>query len=286
VLNAMTVDVEEHFQVSAFERVVRREDWDSIPSRVEANTERLLDLFDAAAIRGTFFVLGRVAERHPHLVRTIAERGHEIACHGYSHRLVYTQDPEEFRRETGLARRILEDASSGPVLGYRAASFSITRRSLWALDALAEAGFTYDSSVFPVVHDRYGLPGAPRRVHRLRTAAGSALVEFPPMTVRIAGMVIPVGGGGYLRLYPTALTRWAIRRLNAREAGPAMVYVHPWETDPEQPRIRAPWKSRFRHYVGLRGTARKLRHLAAHHRFGPIREVLASMGPLPEVVLE
>ena len=279
VLNAVTVDVEEHFQVSAFEDVVRREDWGSIPSRVEANTRRLLDLFEEAGVKATFFVLGWIAERHPHLVRKIADCGHEIASHGYSHKLVYEQEPEEFRDETVRSRKILQDHSGQPVLGYRAASFSIVRRNLWALDILAETGFSYDSSLFPVVHDRYGIPGAPRRIHRLTTPGGKTLIEVPPSTVPLGKMMIPVVGGGYLRIYPTTISRRAVGWLNRREGIPAVVYVHPWEVDPEQPRIRGSLRSRLRHYSGLRTTMNKLRDLLGRYRFGPIRDVMSEVEP-------
>ena len=280
MLNAMSVDVEEHFQVSGFESVVRRGTWESFPSRVEANTDRLLGLFEDAGISATFFVLGWVAERHPQIVRRIAARGHEVASHGYSHKLVYNQTPAEFRHETTLSRRILQDTSGQPVLGYRAASFSITHKSLWALDVLAEAGFDYDSSLFPVLHDRYGLPGAPRRIHRLRTPAGHTLVEVPPSTLALGRAILPMAGGGYLRLYPLRVTRWAIERLNRREGLPAVLYVHPWEVDPQQPRIRAPWLSRFRHYLGLSSTTHKLRDLSRRYRFGPLRQVIAESLPV------
>ncbi len=274
ILNALTVDVEEHFQVSAFEGTVRRDAWASHESRVEANTRRLLALFDEWEVRATFFVLGWVGERRPALVREIADRGHEIGSHGYSHRLVYRQERREFEDETRLSRRILQDASGQPVLGYRAASFSIGRASLWALDTLAEAGFTYDSSVFPVVHDRYGMPGAPRGIHRLTTPGGSTLLEAPPSTIGRGKATLPVAGGGYLRIYPAVVTRWAVSWLNRRERMPAVVYVHPWEIDPAQPRIAAPLASRLRHDWGLGTTARKLRGLAGRHRFGPMRQVL------------
>jgi polysaccharide deacetylase family protein (PEP-CTERM system associated) len=275
VLNAVTVDVEEHFQVSAFEDVVRREDWASIPSRVEANTGRLLDLFDEHGVKATFFVLGWIAERYPQLVRSIADRGHEIASHGYSHKLVYDQEPEEFRDETVRSRKILQDHSGQPVSGYRAASFSIVRRNLWALDVLSEAGFSYDSSLFPVVHDRYGIPGSPRRIHRLTTPGGKTLIEVPPSTVPLGKMMLPVVGGGYLRIYPATISRRAVGWLNRREGIPAVVYVHPWEVDPEQPRIRGSLRSRLRHYTGLRTTMHKLRDLLARYRFGPIRDVMS-----------
>ena len=275
VLNAMTVDVEEHFQVSAFEGVVDREKWESIPSRVEANTDRLLGLFDDAGVHATFFVLGWIGERHVSLVRRIADAGHEVASHGYSHRLIYNQKPDEFRQEVVLSRRILEDASGQSVVGYRAASFSIGRKNLWALDVLAEAGFAYDSSLFPVVHDRYGMPGMPRHIYRLKTREGRTLVEIPPSTLALGKVTLPVVGGGYLRLYPTKFNCWAIGRLNRREGMPAVVYVHPWEVDPGQPRIRASLLSRWRHYSGLRTTIAKLQNLMAHYRFGPISDVIA-----------
>jgi polysaccharide deacetylase family protein (PEP-CTERM system associated) len=271
----MTVDVEEHFQVSAFADVVSRDTWDSSPSRVENNTLRLLDLFDTADVRATFFILGWIAERHPDLVKSIAARGHEIASHGYSHKLVYDQDPREFRSETLLSRRILQDTSGQPVAGYRAASFSIGRGNLWALDVLAEVGFEYDSSIFPLIHDRYGMPGAPRHIHRLKTPGGMTLVEVPPSTLCFGKATLPIAGGGYLRIYPAAFGRWTIRRLNQRERMPAIVYVHPWEVDPDQPRIRAPILSRFRHYVGLRKTADKLRDLLTRFEFGPVCDLIA-----------
>ena len=278
VLNAMTVDVEEHFQVSAFAGSVSRESWATLPSRVEANTERVLDLFDRAGLRATFFVLGWVGERHPRLVRRIAERGHEVASHGYSHRLIYRQSPDEFREETRRSRRLLQDASGQPVDGYRAASFSIRRSNLWALDVLAEAGFRYDSSVFPVVHDRYGIPGAPRRIHRLATPGGADIVEVPPSTVRLGRLTLPAAGGGYLRIFPGWVTRWAIDRLNRREGRAAVVYFHPWEVDPDQPRMRGPALSRFRHYTGLRTTTTKLEAMAARFAFGTMRDVIAASG--------
>lgn len=277
-INALTVDVEEHFQVSAFERVVPRADWELHGSRVEANTERLLDLFDDSGVRATFFVLGWVGKRHPGLVRTIAQRGHEVASHGMSHRLVYEQTPEAFRAETLQSKKLLEDAAGAAVEGYRAASFSIGYRNLWALDILAEAGMSYDSSLFPVVHDRYGVPGAPRRIHRVETPSGAVLIEIPPSTVPIAGATLPVAGGGYLRLYPKWLTAWAISRLNDVEGMPANLYVHPWEVDPEQPRMDGPALSRFRHYVNLRTTAPKLRDLTRRFRFGTMRQVIAASG--------
>jgi polysaccharide deacetylase family protein (PEP-CTERM system associated) len=283
-LNAMTVDVEEHFQVSAFSLTVDRSDWPRQESRVVENTERLLDLFDGSKVRATFFVLGCVADKHPGLVDTIARRGHEIGSHGWSHELIHEQTPEAFHTELERSRKLLQDLSGQPVEGHRAASFSIGRRNLWALDIVAENGFRYDSSLFPVRHDRYGMPQAPREIHRLKTPCGNTLIEFPPSTLSIAGQNLPIAGGGYLRLYPLGLTRLAIRRLN-RSGQPAMVYVHPWEVDPHQPRINAPLKSRFRHYVGLNGTARKLATLMGRFRFAPTSEVIADINGIPEVAL-
>jgi polysaccharide deacetylase family protein (PEP-CTERM system associated) len=285
ILNALTIDVEEHFQVSAFSRNVAREDWGGFASRVVPNTERILDLLEEVGVQATFFVLGWVAERQSALVRRIAERGHEIASHGYDHRLVYEQAPAQFREEVRRSRRLLEDAGGCEVRGYRAASFSITRRCLWALDVLADEGFAFDSSLFPVVHDRYGIPGAPREIYRVRTPAGGTMIEVPPSTVRLGGLVLPFGGGGYLRILPLAVTDWAIRRLNRAERRPAVVYLHPWELDPDQPRIRASWKSRFRHYRGLRTTLPKLRALLASFRFGSVSQVVGECGPVAERAL-
>lgn len=280
----MSVDVEEHFQVSGFEGYVRREDWPSHESRVVASTSRLLDLLDECAVRATFFVLGCVAERHPALVKSIATRGHEVASHGWSHRLIWDQSAEEFREELRRSRRLLQDLSGQSIDGHRAASFSIGRRNPWAIDVVAETGFRYDSSIFPVHHDRYGVPGAPRGAYRLQTPEGRELIELPPSTIRLGPLTLPVAGGGYLRLYPGLGTRWAIRRLNRRDAMPAVVYVHPWEFDPDQPRItRLPWARRFRHYVNLRGTADKLRDLTRRFRFAPMSEIVAGLHGLPAV---
>jgi polysaccharide deacetylase family protein (PEP-CTERM system associated) len=282
VLNAMTVDVEEHFQVSGFENAIRRDDWDVIPSRVEANTSRLLDFFDEVQVKATFFVLGWIAERHRGLIRGIAERGHEVGSHGYSHRLIYTQAPEEFREETVRSKALLEDVTGSEIRGYRAASFSIGRANLWALDVLAEAGFHYDSSLFPIVHDRYGIPGAARHMRIVKTPGGGRIVEVPPSTIRLGRLVVPFGGGGYLRLFPSGWTRWAIGRLNARETMPAVVYVHPGEVDPHQPRVAAPLRSRFRHYVGLNTTLLKLRKLTTAHRFGTMLALIDAATGLSE----
>jgi polysaccharide deacetylase family protein (PEP-CTERM system associated) len=247
---------------------------------VEGNVRKLLALFDEAGARGTFFVLGWVAERHPRLVKEIAARGHEIACHGFSHRLVYDQPPEEFHAETLRAKKLLEDLTGSAVLGYRAASYSIVRRSLWALDVLVELGFAYDSSIFPVRHDRYGIPDAERMPHRLATPAGKVIVEWPLSTARVFGARLPVSGGGYFRLLPYWLTRWGLNSINRREARPFIFYLHPWEIDPAQPRVQASWLSRFRHYTNLDGCEDRLRRLLREFRFGTARDGLASLGLL------
>ena len=278
IVNAMTVDVEDYFQVSAFDDVVDRADWERMESRVERNTRRLLDLFDEFDVRATFFVLGWIGERHPSLVREIHDRGHEVASHGYGHGLVYTQTPEAFRHDVRRARRILEDATGQAVVGYRAPSYSITARSLWALDVLVDEGYEYDSSIFPIRHDRYGMPDAPRHRHVRHTPAGP-IVELPPATVRTLGMNLPAAGGGYLRLLPYGWTRRALTRLNERERQPAVFYVHPWEIDPDQPRLPARGLSRFRHYRNLHLTEPRLRSLLGSFRFAPARAMLRRPTP-------
>jgi polysaccharide deacetylase family protein (PEP-CTERM system associated) len=273
ILNAFTVDVEDYFQVSAFERHIDRNGWSQWESRVAANTHRILELLDRHRIRATFFVLGWIAERYPELVREIDACGHEIASHGYWHRLIYQQTPEEFRADLRRSRDVLQEAIGQPVTAHRAASFSITKQSLWALEILVEEGFLLDSSVFPIHHDRYGIPGAEPRLHRLTTAAGP-LWEFPPSVARFAGLNIPVSGGGYFRLYPLAWTVYCLRRIN-RARQPFIFYVHPWELDPEQPRIRAASRSsRFRHYVNLDRNERKLDGLLRQFRFGRLCDVV------------
>jgi len=274
IVNAMTVDVEDYFQVSAFEGVVDRANWERMESRVERNTCRVLDLLDEFDVQATFFVLGWVAERFPKLVAEVDSRGHEVASHGYSHRLVYDQTPDVFRQDVRRARRVLQDASGQAVVGYRAPSYSITRRSLWALDVLIEEGHEYDSSIFPVRHDRYGVPGAPRHQH-VRRGPGGAITELPPATVRIGPVTLPAAGGGYFRLLPYGWTKWALGRINHREGQPAVFYIHPWELDSEQPRIPAGRLSRLRHYANLGRTEARLRTLFREFRFGPIRSLLS-----------
>jgi len=273
ITNALTVDVEDYFHVSALAGAIHRDTWDSRESRVEGNVRRLLALFDETGARGTFFVLGWVAERYPELVREIARRGHEIACHGFSHRLVYEQPPEEFHEETLRAKKLLEDVTGSEVLGYRAASYSIVRRSLWALDTLVELGFAYDSSIFPVHHDRYGIPDAERSPHRLSTPGGKVIVEWPLSTARVFGAKLPVSGGGYFRLLPYSYTRYCMKKWN-QQGLPAMFYLHPWELDPDQPRIKLPFTKRIRHYYNLDKTEHRLDQLLSEFLFSPVKEVL------------
>jgi len=276
VLNALSVDVEDYYQVSAFESVVRIDSWGQHESRVERNTHRVLDLLDEGNVKATFFILGWVAERSHNLVRIISSRGHEIASHGYAHQLIYTQTREQFRDETRRAKRIVEDIISQRIIGYRAASYSITAESLWALDILAEEGFEYDSSIFPIRHDRYGIPNHQRFFHILNGNGRLPIAEVPLSTLRIGGFNIPVAGGGYFRMLPYAVTHRAMLYLNRVEKQPAVFYFHPWEIDPNQPRIQARLFSRFRHYTNLRGMEGKLRKLLANFSFAPIRDVHAA----------
>lgn len=280
VKNAISVDVEDYFHVAALSKTISRDQWDGIPSRVETNTRLLLDMFDGRGVKGTFFVLGWVAEKHPELVKEIAARGHEVACHGFSHQLVYRQTPEVFREETRRSKALLEDLAQCAVNGYRAASYSITPASLWALDILAEAGFTYDSSIFPVRHDRYGMPGADEQPHILKTPSGYSLVEFPLSVYRIFKYNLPVAGGGYFRLFPYAVTRFAFRRINAAGT-PGIFYLHPWEVDPDQPRVKASLLSTFRHYNNLDRCEKRLEQLLDDFRFTTVTNVLEDIGLLP-----
>ena len=273
MLNALTIDVEEHFQVHAFERAIGRDAWERYPSRVVANTRRILRTLAGRQVRATFFVLGWVAERHPELVREIAAAGHEIGTHGYWHELIYRQTPAEFADDLRRSIAAIERAAPGvQLLGYRAPAFSITRKSLWALDVLRECGLRYDSSIFPLAaHDRYGIADAERFASQVRPG----LWELPVSTVRLAGRNLPVAGGGYFRLYPLWLTRQAIRRINA-EGQPAVIYLHPWEFDPEQPRVPgAPALARFRHYVNIGKTERRLGALLGEFAFGSMSDAFA-----------
>jgi polysaccharide deacetylase family protein (PEP-CTERM system associated) len=261
----LSVDVEDYFQTEAFSSTAPRREWDQYPSRVEANTLRLLDIFEHADAKATFFVLGWVADRFPSLVREIAARGHELACHSYWHRTVYSLDPETFREDTRSAIRAIEDASGIRVSGYRAPTWSITRNSLWALRILAEEGITYDSSIFPIRHDLYGIPGAPAHPYFMK-AGEQSLLEVPPATLTCGPFKFPAAGGGYLRIFPLLYTRLAIQQIE-KKSRPAVIYLHPWEIDPKQPRLAGSRKSRFRQYFGLDSLEKKLCRLLASYRF-------------------
>jgi len=264
--NAMTVDVEEHFQVSAMESVVHRADWPRHPSRVEANVDRLLDLFAERGVTATFFTLGWIAERHRAMVRRIVAAGHELASHGHRHIRVNTQTPEAFRADAAHAKAVLEDAGGVKVRGYRAASFSIDASTPWAHAILAATGHAYSSSVYPIRHDHYGMPGAPRSPYA--PLPDSPFREVPLATTTLFGRIVPCAGGGYFRLLPYRLSAWAIDRRTRRENAPCVFYLHPWELDPEQPRVPGlPARTRFRHYVNLSRTAPRLAALLARHRW-------------------
>jgi len=261
IRNALTVDVEDYFHVSAFADCINRNDWDSYTLRVERNTQRLLDLFDENSIKVTFFVLGWVAERYPGLVRRIVAAGHELASHGYSHIRVTRQAPQAFSEDVSKTRKLLEDTAGCAVRGYRAASYSIVSSTLWAHDQLHEAGYQYSSSIYPIRHDLYGIPGAPRFPYRNRE---QGLLEIPITTVTLLGGNFPCGGGGYFRLLPYSLSRWAMRHVNKKDGQPCVFYFHPWEIDPEQPRQSGiPWKTRFRHYLNLGRMRFRLQRLLA-----------------------
>ena len=270
--NGLSVDVEDWFQVGAFERVIDRNDWPTLQSRVETNTDTVLDLFAESNAKATFFTLGWVAERCPALIRRIVDAGHEIASHGVDHQRVFTMTPDQFRDDIGRARKALEDAAGVAVTGYRAPSFSIDKRTPWAHRVLAEEGYAYSSSVAPVRHDHYGWPEAPR--FAFRPVADAALIELPVTTARIGRRTMATGGG-FFRLFPSAFTNWAVRQVNADDR-PAIFYFHPWEIDPGQPRVaNAPLRSKLRHYSRLGAMAGKLRHLVEGHRWGRVDGVAA-----------
>jgi polysaccharide deacetylase family protein (PEP-CTERM system associated) len=283
IVNAMTIDVEDHFHVSVFDGVVPRRQWEELESRVAANTERLLEIFEDARVRATFFVLGCVGERLPGLVRQIATAGHEVASHGYAHRLVYDQTPRDFRADVRRAKQILEDACGTAVAGYRAPSYSVTPRSLWALDILIEEGYGYDTSIFPIHHDRYGIPLSPRHAWCVRRPAGT-LVEVPASTLAFASLNLPIGGGGYFRILPYGWTRFGIAHVNKVERRPVVFYLHPWEIDPGQPRLSAGWMGRFRHYRNLDKTEGRLQQLLRDFTFAPLRTVLPLIDLEPATV--
>ena len=282
--NTISVDVEEYFHPTEVERYVHADQWSSLPSLVEPQTRRVLEIFDRHGVKATFFVLGWVAERQPALVREIAARGHEIACHSFWHRLVYNLTPAEFREDTQRAVKAIENACGITPRAYRAPSYSITERSMWALEVLAECGFTHDSSIYPIKHDRYGIPGFGRHASALPTPSGP-IVEVPIATVKLSSQVIaPVGGGAYLRLLPYRYTAAGIRRINHHDQQPACMYLHPWELDPDQPRLARGWVSRLRTYSGLGSMAGKLERLLAEFEFSTLTAVYGGAGGHPRPV--
>ncbi len=287
LLNAMTVDVEDYFQVEAFARTIPRDSWDSFPRRVEANTDRILDQFARAGVTATFFTLGWVAERHPALVRRIVAAGHELASHGHGHARVDTLTPDAFRTDLLHARAVLEDIGGTAIAGYRAPTFSIGARTPWAYEILAETGHTYSSSIYPIRHDLYGAPDAPRFIHPV---AGGALWEIPMTTLRprsgpLASRNLPCSGGGYFRLLPYAAFRRALAAYNRAEARPGMFYTHPWEIDPGQPRIAGAGRlSRFRHYLNLARTAPRLDQLLRDFAWGRVDRVYPEVAAPPSAL--
>ena len=273
VLNVFSVDVEEYFHDETFRQLVTQDQWEGLQQRVEPSTRLLLDMLDSFDVRGTFFVLGWIGERHPHLVRDIHDSGHEVAIHGYDHRPVFVLDKDEFREDIRKAKGIVEDLIGEPVLGYRAPTFSIVEETRWALEILAEEGIRYDSSVFPIVHDRYGIPDADRFQY-VESFGDRDLVELPMSTIRLGGRNLPFAGGGYTRLLPMRFVRWGMRRVVNKERRPMVFYVHPWEVDPDHPVLGVGRVGRTRHYHGLSKVEPRLRELLSEFRFGTAREVL------------
>ena len=283
ITNAFTCDVEDYFQVSALAPHFPREQWDAVPCRIERNVDRVLELLDGHGARGTFFTLGWIAERFPQLVRRIADAGHEVASHGYGHQRASDLDEPALFQDVDHAKRLLEDIGGQPVLGYRAPSFSIGDKNLWALDVLLRAGYRYSSSIYPVRHDHYGSPDAPRFAHEVRPG----LLEVPPTTLRLFDRNLPSSGGGFFRLLPYSVSRWMLQQVNAREQQSAVFYFHPWEIDPDQPRVQGiDWKSGFRHYVNLGQMAGRLDRLLADFEWGRMDEIFLRDEPAvstPEV---
>lgn len=279
--NAMTVDVEDYFQVSAFEKIISRADWNRIDPRVGRNTERVLDLFAEHGIKATFFTLGWVAERFPNTIRRMVADGHELASHGWSHIRATQQSPAEFREDITRTKKLLEDISGVRVRGYRAASYSIGAKNLWALDELHGAGYDYSSSIFPGKHDLYGMPDAPR--FKFHPRGENGIVEIPVTTVTVLGKNFPAAGGGFFRLYPYALSRWALRRVNGHDGQNGMFYFHPWEIDPEQPRQQnIPLRTRVRHYLNLEHMESRLRRLLRDFSWGRMDDIfLRDAGTAP-----
>ena len=277
LINALTIDLEDYFQVEAFASRINYNDWDNYPCHIEKNTKKILDILDFYQIKATFFCLGWIAKRYPLLIKTIAQKGHEIASHGYAHKPIYKQSPKEFREDIKRTKNILEDIIGKPVFGYRAPTYSITQKTLWALEILAEEGYKYDSSIFPIKHDLYGIPNAPRFpfVITFQRSNVQTFFEFPLTTLRILNINIPIAGGGYFRLFPYVFIKNALKYINIKEKKPFIFYLHPWELDPNQPRINhIPWRSRFRHYVNLNKAERKFKKILSDFKFCSILEIL------------
>ena len=265
LVNALTIDVEDYFQVSAFAPYIQRADWDARECRVERNVGRILDMLAAQKTQATFFTLGWIAQRYPHLVRRIADEGHEVASHGYGHERVSDLTPEAFAHDIRTAKHLLEDIAGVAVTGYRAPSFSIGQGNLWALDVLQQEGYRYSSSIYPNQHDHYGMPDAPRFAHRIRPD----LIEVPPTTLRMFNRNLPSSGGGYFRLFPYALSRWMLRQVNQNDQQPAIFYFHPWEIDAAQPRVAGiDARTRFRHYVNIPRMEQRLQRLLQDFQWG------------------
>lgn len=280
--NAFTIDVEDYYQVEAFSQLIDRSEWGGFESRVESNTHKIMDLLDEYDIKGTFFILGCVAKKIPKIVKDIAARGHEIASHGMSHRLIYNQSYEEFKKETIDSKALIEDLCQHSIKGYRAATYSITKESLWALDVIAEAGFSYDSSIFPMRHDRYGIYDAIAIPNKMVTPAGYSLVEFPISTVKNKLLTLPIAGGGYFRLFPYWLTKMGLNYIN-QKGQEFLFYLHPWEVDPHQPRIpNVSALTKFRHYVNIDQSENRLNKLFSDFQFTTMRNVLESKGLLSD----
>lgn len=272
--NALTIDVEDYYHVSAFESIIKYKDWGRFESRVEKNTMKILELLNTFKIKATFFILGWIAERSPQMVKEIQKEGHEIACHGYRHQLVYEIGPERFREDITRSKRILEDIIGKEVIGYRAPSYSITKKSLWGLNILAEEGFKYDSSIFPIIHDRYGIMDFSRFPVRVNLNGSGGILEFPLSTIRLFNSNFPIAGGGYFRLFPYQLFKRGINRINKVEKQPAIFYFHPWEIDPKQPVQDVGWKTRIRHYTNLHKTEDRLKRLLSDFRWGRVSDVI------------
>ena len=273
-VNVLSIDVEDYYHVAAFEKHVRFEDWDKFESRVERNTRHLLELLSQGNIEATFFFLGWVAERNKSLVREVKSQGHEIGCHSFSHKMIFTQQREEFKKDIERSKSILEDLIGEKVIGYRAPTYSITKDSLWALDVLIEMGFQYDSSIFPIFHDRYGIPDFPRSPHFINREGFGRILEFPLSTIKILNQNIPIAGGGYFRIFPYKLIRFGIRKINLVENESAIIYLHPWEFDPDQPRINGSFLSKFRHYINLQNTKKRFCQLIKDFKFTSFENII------------